>query len=265
MKPNLQRLAALGVTALALTLVTPSVHAATPGFVELSSVGTKVLTRCNPRHLAYQQRCRVNSLPGASGFALVASRSSDIVKNDVVIGTLHDRVWKHADGTHIFGAQIRLNANAYDLTGLSFNANDFFRQVLEDKRVSVAYFQGTSTKALKRAGRTLQGLHEVPPEEEEEEATGVAALDAAADATNEPIDFVGPSQPVRDNDWVDFRIDANAAETTGRSSPHSPWLLVRTRAPAGFSVQPFAIRLLSSDFADSSEFVEIYLAGYQPN
>lgn len=252
--------------ACALTAFPASAHAASPGFVTLSSSGDKVMTRCNPRSLPYQQRCRVDSLPGESGYTLVASRTSDIVKNDVVIGKLLDRVWKHANGTHIFGAQIQLNAQPYDLTGLSFNANDLFRQVLEDKAVSIAYYQGTSKKALKRAGRTLQGLHEVPPvDDDEEEPDGDDAVNASADARNEPADYTGRARPVRDNDWVDFRIDANAAEVRGPSSAHSPWLLVKTKAPAGYAVKPFAIRLLSSDFPDSSQFTEIYLSGYQPN
>lgn len=260
-KPRLgATLATLALAGLALPAT-----AASPGFVSLSAAGEKVMTRCNPRHLAAQNRCRVSGLPGESGYALVASRSSDIVKNDVVIGRLLDRVWKHSNGTHIFGAQIQLNANAYDLTGLSFNANDLFRQVLPGQAVAIAYYQSSAKKALKRAGRTLQGLNEVPPPDDDEEAANVAAVDASADAANEPIDYVGPEQPERDNGWVDFRIDANAAEARGVSSAHSPWLLVRTKAPRGYAVQPFAIRLLSSDFEDSSEFTEIYLSGYRPN
>lgn len=263
MKNPIRTLVTHVVALLAIGSAGTAAQAASPGFVALSSVGDKVLTRCNPRHLAAQNRCRVGSLPGESGYTLVASRVTDIVKNDVVIGRLLDRVWKRADGTHIFGAQVQLNASAFDLTGLSFNANDLFRQVLEDKPVSIAYFQGTSKKALKKAGRTQQGLNEVPPPEEE--VVGVAAVDIAADAVNEAIDFVGPVQPVRDNAWVDFRIDANAAEPAGPSSAHSPWLLVKTKAPAGYSIQPFAIRLLNSDFPDSSQFTEIFLSGYQPN
>ncbi|MDT7838409.1 hypothetical protein [Aquabacterium sp. OR-4] len=263
MNHSIRCVAAQLLSALCLAGAGAAAQAATPGFVSLSADGEKVLTRCNPRHLAAQNRCRVSSLPGEAGYTLVASRSADIVKNDVVIGKLFDRVWKRADGMHIFGAQLQLNANAYDLNGLSFNANDLFRQVLEAQPVAVAYLQGTAKKALKKAGRTLQGLHEVPPPDED--AEGLASVDAAADAVNEPIDFVGPAQPERHNGWVDFRIDANAAETSGPSSAHSPWLLVKTRAPAGFSVQPFAIRLLSSDFPDSSQFTEIFLSGYQPH
>ena len=233
-------------------------QAAPPGFVTLSSSGDKVMTRCNPRHLAAQNRCRVTSLPGESGYTLVASRTSDIVKNEIVVGKLQDRVWKHSNGTYIFGAQVQMNTNVFDLT-------DLFRQVLPGQSVAVAYFQGTATKALKRSGRTLQGLNEVPPPADEEAAAGVASVDSAADATNEPPDFVGPQRPLRDNAWVDFRIDANAAEAAGPSSADSPWLLVKTKAPAGYSIQPFAIRVLNSDFPDSSEFTEIFLSGYRPN
>jgi len=164
MKHRFHVLAAGAALVLATTFNGGAVaHAASPGFVALTSTGNKVMTRCNPRNLSFQDRCRVGSLPGESGYSQVASRSSDIIKNDVVIGKLLDRVWKHSNGTYIFGAQIQLNANAYDLTGLAFNANDLFRQVLEDKAVSIAYYQSTAKKALKRAGRTLQGLHEVPP------------------------------------------------------------------------------------------------------
>ncbi|URI06561.1 hypothetical protein MW290_11675 [Aquincola tertiaricarbonis] len=265
------RLPARLAVALALAATAGTPWAASPGFVTLSADGERVMTRCNPRNLAAQQRCRVASLPGEAGYTLVASRSSAVVKNDVVIGQLLDRVWKRSsDGSHIFGLQLQLNANAYDLTGLSFNANDVFRQVREDKAVAIAYYPGSALKALKKAGRTLQGLNEVPPvddddDDADEQAAGVAAVDAAADAGNEPIDYTGPRRPLRNNGWVDFRIDANAAEPQGPSSAHSPWLLVRTKAPAGYSVQPFAIRLLSSDFPDSSQFTELYLSGYQPD
>ncbi|MBQ1763442.1 MAG: hypothetical protein IIZ92_11140 [Aquincola sp.] len=263
-KPRLPPRLAVAL-ALAATAGTP--WAASPGFVTLSADGERVMTRCNPRHLAAQQRCRVASLPGEAGYTLVASRSSAVVKNDVVIGQLLDRVWKrNSDASFIFGLQLQLNANAYDLTGLSFNANDVFRQVREDKAVAIAYYPGSALKALKKAGRTLQGLNEVPPvDDDDEDAAGVAAVDAAADAHNEPIDDTGPRRPLRNNGWVDFRIDANAAEPQGLSSAHSPWLLVRTKAPAGYSVRPFAIRLLSSDFPDASQFTELYLSGYQPD
>lgn len=264
MEYRLHVLAAGAALAVAASFASPTAQAASPGFVPLTSSG-KVMTRCNPRNLAQQNRCRVASLPGEDGYTLVASRTSDIVKNDVVIGKLLDKVWKHPNGNYIFGAQLQLNANPFDLTNLSFNANDLFRQVLTDKPVSIAYFQSTAKKALKRAGRTLQGLNEVPPEDDEDDATGVASVDAAADANNEPPDYVGPAKPVRDNQWVDFRIDANAKEVSGPSSAQSPWLLVKTKAPAGYALKSFAIRLLSSDFADASEFTEIYLSGYQPN
>jgi len=246
------------VAALAVVCGGTAAQAAPLGFVTLSGSGDQVLTRCNPRHLAQRYRCRVASLPGESGYTLVAARSSDIVKNDVVIGRLLDRVWRRADGSHILGAQIQLNASAFDLTGLSFNANDLFRRVRDDRPVAVAYYQGSATKALQKAGRTLQGLNELAPEPEDE-------TDAEADVGDEAFDFTGAQQPLRDNAWVDFRIDANAAETSGTSSAHSPWLLVKTKAPAGVSLQAFAIRLLSSDFADASQFTEIFLPAYQPN
>ena len=196
------------VAALAVVCGGTAAQAAPLGFVTLSGSGDQVLTRCNPRHLAQRYRCRVASLPGESGYTLVAARSSDIVKNDVVIGRLLDRVWRRADGSHILGAQIQLNASAFDLTGLSFNANDLFRRVRDDRPVAVAYYQGSATKALQKAGRTLQGLNELAAEPEDE-------IDSASDLGDAAFDFTGALQPLRDNAWVDFRIDANAAEVSG--------------------------------------------------
>lgn len=221
----------------ACALLLQPVNAGDEGYRTLSSSGSNVLQSCNPDNSAYCDRCRVKSLPGASGFSQVASRSSDIVKNDVVIGTLYERVWRSSNGQVIFGSRIVLNDSPYNLSGLSFNANDLMRQVLASKGVDIAYYMpGDPAKAVKYAGRTVQGLNE--------------------------YDTV---QPARDNGWVDFGIDTNAAEPSGPSAAGSPWLLARTTAPAGYSVQPFAIRILNSDVQDLSEATEIFLSGYQPN
>lgn len=225
------------------------------GYVTVSSSGDHVLTRCNPRNLSYQDRCRVDSLPGLPGYTQKASRSVAIVVNDVTIGTLYDRVWTDTQGNTIFGMRIQLNANAFDLTGEAYNVNDLFRQMLANQPGAIAYQMGPSTKALKKAGRTVQGLNEPPPDEAEE---GTDEVNAAADNT-------GNAQPTRNNGWIDFRIDANAAELSGPSSASSPWLLLKTKAPAGYSVKPFAVRALSSDYDDLSRTRELFLSGYQPN
>lgn len=235
---------AIAMAAAVCALAPLQAHAA--GFVPLSDVGDDIMANCNPNNRPNLDRCRVTSLPGIAGYTLAASRSSPIVKNDVTIGTLSDRVWKDRSGNFIFGTRVQLNAQAYNLSGLSFNANDVFRQVLADKAVAIAYSSTPGSKALIAAGRTVQGLNEAPEP------------DPTADP---PI----PGGLERDNGWVDFSVDVNAAEQLGPSAPNSPWLLVRTRAPAGFSIQPFALRILSSDFEDFSEFEEIFLSGYQPN
>lgn len=237
--------------AAAAAMSLPAAHAK-EGFVPLSERGKKVLVGCNPSNAASVTRCKVAELPGEPGYTLVASNSAPIVKNDVQVGTLHDSVWANDAGDHIFGMQVELNAEPYDLSGLSFNVNDLFRRVLEDEPASVAYQLGAATKALQKAGRTLQGLKEPDPEEDDDERAA-------------PQGLFYRNQPIRNNEWVDFRIDANANEPSGTSSASSPWLLVKTRAPAGFALQPFAIRALSSDVADPSQIVEIYLPGYQPN
>lgn len=250
----------IGLAAVA-GLVLSAGAAQAAGYVDLPSAGEKVMKRCNPRNVADNDRCRVASLPGESGYTLKSSRSVPIVINDVTVGTLDDRVWKASGDQHIFGMRVRLNAAAYDLTGLSLNVNDLFRQILAAQPAAIAYTPGSSlaTKALKRSGRTLQGLNELPPEEDDEEAEGGTEAAAAA------ADYTGPEQPVRNNGWVDFRVDANAAEVSGPSSAYSPWVLVKTKAPAGYAVKSFAVRVLSSDFDDVSEHLNVYLSGYQPN
>ncbi len=52
------------------------------------------------------------------------------MKNDVTVGTFYDKVWRNNSHpkppppAHIFGMRIVLNADQWDPSGLSFNAND---------------------------------------------------------------------------------------------------------------------------------------------
>lgn len=208
------------------------------GFETLSASGANVLKTCNPTNSSGVTTCKVTSLPGESGFDLVASRSAPIIINGVSVGTQLEKVWRHCTDKKlfIFGVRVQMNANQWDETGAAFNVNDVLRQVRTDKGVEVAYFAGSpaATKLLKAAGRTFSGLNE---------------YDTA--------------KPPRNNAWVDFRIDANAAEASGPSSPNSPWLLTKTRAPEGYSLQDFALRLLNSENEDVDQN-SIYALGYQP-
>lgn len=208
------------------------------GFETLSANGANVLKTCNPTSSSGVTLCKVTSLPGESGFDLVASRSAPIIINGVSVGTQLEKVWRHCTDKKlfIFGVRVQMNANQWDETGAAFNVNDVLRQVRTDKAVEVAYFAGSpaATKLLKAAGRTFAGLNE---------------YDTA--------------KPPRNNAWVDFRIDANAAEASGPSSPNSPWLLTKTRAPEGYSLQDFALRLLNSENEDVDQN-SIYALGYQP-
>lgn len=208
------------------------------GFERLTKHSGPVLKACNPGDSASNTVCRVTGLPGESGYQLVASRSAPLVRNETVVGTLYEKVWRHQGDTklYIFGVRLQLNAEASDSSGLAFNVNDLFRQTLPKKIVSVAYQQATATKALRRAGRTVQGLNE----------------------------YEG-AQPERNNAWVGFRIDANAAEPQGPSSASSPWLLAKTRAPKGVEINDFGVRLLNSQFADPlADAYDLFVAGYRP-
>ena len=212
--------------------------ASAAGFKKLSKAGESVLTECNPTSSGASHRCKVTSLPGEPGYSLVASRSAPLIYNDIEIGQVNERVWRNVakPKLYIFGVRVIMNANQWDSSGASFNVNDLFRQTLPGKKVSVAYFLDGATEALHAAGRTVQGLNEFEEDE-----------------------------PERDNTWVDFRIDANAADPDGTSSARSPWLLTKTRAPTGISLNELGLRVLNSDVADPLDAVAFFTTSYQPN
>jgi hypothetical protein len=212
--------------------------ASAAGFEKLAKRGDSVLTRCNPTSASWNHRCKVTSLPGEPGYSLVAARSAPLIYNDIEIGTVSERVWRNVakPKLYIFGVRVIMNSNQWDSSGSAFNVNDLFRQTRPGKAVSVAYFLDGATEALHEAGRTVQGLNE----------------------------FEG-DEPERDNTWVDFRIDANAADPDGTSSARSPWLLTKTRAPTGISLNALGLRVLNSDVADPFDAVDFYTTSYQPN
>ena len=203
------------------------------GFERLSKFGDTVLKHCNPNNVVANTECRVASLPGETGYLLVASRSAPLIINEITVGTTQERVWRHHSDTtlYIFGTRVTLNANAWDESGSAFSVSDLFRRSLPGRAVAVAYHLDGAATALKVAGRTVQGAGEVET-----------------------------PQPLRDNTWVASRIAANgaAAAAGGR---RSPWLLVKTRAPQGIEVDPFAIRSLNSAAVD---LTELFSGGYQP-
>jgi hypothetical protein len=214
-----------------LALSALPIQAAIAGdFTKLSKSGEEVLTDCTPQ-------CKVTSLPGESGYTLVAARSAPLIYNDVTIGTAYEKVWRKQANpkVHIFGLRVVLNTNEWDSSGAAFNINDLFRQAKPGRKVSVAYFLDGATKPLYEAGRTIQGLNEYEEDE-----------------------------PERDNAWVDFRVDVNAAELEGPSSAKSPWLLMKTRAPDGIELNPFGLRVLNSDFEDFFDLVDLFTTSYQP-
>ncbi len=231
------RFGVIGCLGTAATLLALG-QAQAAGFESLSNAGGTVLKVCNPSSSGSVTACKVTSLPGESGFDLVSSRSSPLLINGVTVGTQHEKVWRHCTDRklYIFGVRLQMNAEQWDDSGAAFNVNDLIRQTRTDESVKVAYQVGSpaATKLLKYAGRTYSGLNEYDE-----------------------------AQPERNKAWVDFRIDANAAESSGRSSPNSPWLLMRTRAPEGFAVKDFAMRLLNSE-DESRDQNSIITAGYQP-
>ena len=220
----------------ALLSLAAALPAAAGGFVTLPATrGADVLAACNPSNDPGNTTCQVTSLPEAPDYALVASRTAPLIVNDVTVGSLSEKVWRQAsDKTQfIFGVQVQVNADAWDSSGLSFNVNDVFRRTLPRQAVAVAYYLDAATKPLLQAGRTKQGLGE----------------------------YTNP-QPQLSPTWADLRIDVNAADPDGMSSPNSPWLLVKTTAPLGAALNSFGIRLLNSEAGDGA--FELFTSGYQP-
>jgi hypothetical protein len=212
--------------------------AAAAGFVTLpATYGSDVLTACNPTNDPGNTTCQVTSLPGEAGYVMVASRTAPLIINDVTIGTLSEKVWRQSsDKTQfIFGVQVQVNTAAWDSSGVPFNVNDVFRRTLPKQPVAVAYYLGAATKPLLLTGRTKRGLNE----------------------------YTNPQPPLSPT-WADLRVDVNAADPDGNSSPDSPWLLVKTTAPIGAVLDSFGVRLLNSDFADVSSAVDLFTSGYQP-
>ena len=203
------------------------------GFEPLTRLTDDVLKDCNPGNAAGNTKCRVTSLPGEDGYLLAASRSAPLIINDITVGTLQERVWRHCVDTtmYIFATRVTLNGNAWDESGAAFNVNDVFRRSLPGRAVAVAYFPDGATVALKKAGRTVQGQDEFET-----------------------------AEPERDNTWVASRVAAKGGAAAA-GARRTPWLLVKTRAPKGIEVDPFAIRSLNSSTVD---LTELFSGGYQP-
>lgn len=257
--PRPQRRVAAAL-ALALGWALAGTALADGGFAKLPRYGDEVLRWCNPQGDPDKPRCRVAALPGEPGYTQAAARTVGIHKNGVSVGRLFESVWTDGTGNVIFAMRIRLNANLYDETGKAFTVTEMFRQVLPTQNVSVAYVASDTGGALKVAGRTRKGLNELPDEDDDDDGDGDG--DRVGAAVDDDDDDHGPA---RDNGWVNFRATTSAADLPAGKLATSAWMLVKTRAPNGWSVQPFAIRLLESSSEDVSEHVDLYLSGYQPN
>ena len=171
--------------------------------------------------------------------ALVAFQTGvTISANGFNVGTLEDRVWKRVGSTeHIFGMRISLNSSLWKeptddnmglpgtngcdgQTGQHFEVNDMFRNGYAGKTgLTVAFRESTiaaSEEGLFVSGRTQQGRAVVP-----------VGGDAA-----------------RDNDWVNFRTDANFADPDPTTRGNTKWMYVKTTSTkTAWSVTASALRL----------------------
>ena len=248
---HFQSLSVLSVAAVVAAI--PAAASAAMVTVPVPGGANTTLTTCNPKiNLDTPSEtqdpsvttCKVNGLPGSAslpGYILKSSRTANIVVNGVTVGTLYDRVWCLGTGTtcngtntYMLGLRARMNANAWNPSGLSFEINDFFRTIRSGASVDSGYFMGTvvggtnadtaaARKYLEFTGRTLKGLFE-----------------PSTSAQNNPV-------KVTNNAWIDFRADANINDPDSNppfsySSEWSPWLLVRQNCPTGYNTTPQALK-----------------------
>ena len=192
--------------------------------------------------------------------ALVAFQTGvTISANGFNVGTLEDRVWKRVGSSteHIFGMKISLNSNPWtepadDNMGLAgtngcnsqagqqFEVNDMFRNGYTGKTgLTVAFRESTTSPAeegLFVSGRTEQGRAVVPP--------GGSA--------------------VRDNDWVNFRTDANFADPDPTTRGNTKWMYVKTTSTKTvWSVTASALRLEEGGEEGQCKY-RITLSGFKP-
>lgn len=255
------------------------------GFEALSDVGTPVLRQCTgipdpvtgiaptPTQcdaeipgpaivpdLTLNGSANGSAFPGQAGtWALVAAQTGvSIMANGTLVGTLEDRVWKRVGSTeHIFGMRIVLNSNTWtepndDNLGLAgtnncnlqsgqfFEVNDMFRNGFTGKTgLTVAFRLSTvadSEEGLFVSGRTNQGRAQV--------AVG-------ADA-------------VRNNDFVNFRTDANFNDPDPTTRGNSKWMYVKTTsAKTVWSASASALRLEEGGEESQCKY-RVTLNGFKP-
>lgn len=253
------------VAAAALSLAAAPSHAV--GFETVTSAGAPVLTLCagiesspNPTNNV----CRVfgnlpqgrfaGTLAGRQGlWRLVRSNlGQNIVANGTVIGRLDDQVWQRNNtNEYVFGMRVTL-VNAQWTPPASvcgsatqpdyFEINDMFRSGFgAAQNLSVAYRQGNAEEGAWLAGRTAQGL-------------------------NQYAGSPGGLNPLRNNNFVDFRTDVNFEDPDGTSVFNSSFMLVTATLPNGVSTNPVAnaVRLYQGGEEGQCQF-SVNLSGFQPN
>ena len=202
-----------------------------------------------------------SAFPGQAGtWALVAAQTGVAISaNGSNVGTLEDRVWKRVGSTeHIFGMKISLNSGLWTeptddnlglintdggcngQTGQQFEVNDMFRNGYTGKTsLTVAFRESTTSPAeegLFVSGRTQQGRAVVPP--------------------------VGSA--VRDNNWVNFRTDANFADPDPTTRGNTKWMYVKTTSTkTTWSVTASALRLEEGGEEGQCKY-RITLSGFVP-
>lgn len=201
-----------------------------------------------------------SAFPAQAGtWALVAAQTGvSISANGTVVGTLEDRVWKRVGSTeHIFGMRIVMNNITWtepnnDNMGLAgnggcnlqagqyFEVNDMFRNGYATKTGMTVAFRESSTspaeEGLFLSGRTDKGLAVTP---------------------------VG-TQPVRNNDFVNFRTDVNIDDPDTTDRANSKWMYVKTTsAKTAWSVSASAIRLEEGGEEGQCKY-RITLNGFKP-
>lgn len=194
-----------------------------------------------------------------AGNILKASRTAPIVVNGVTVGTLYDRVWClgtgttcNATNTYTLGMRIRLNANAWNPTGRSYEVNDIFRAIRAAAAANVAYYRG-SANPLPTSSPAIPPFPATTPDPGTNANTASSYKDLEVVARTlqglfEPAGSAQYANKATNNAWIDFRVDVNKNDDDinppwSYNSEWSPWLLVRQSCPSGFNATPQALKV----------------------
>ena len=142
---------------------------------------------------------------------------------------------------------MRLNANAWNPTGSSFEINDFFRAIRAAASADVAYYRGSANPLPTVA--PFPATQPVPGTSPETASSykDLEVVSRTLQGLFEPSGSAQYANKTTNNAWINFRADANkndpdVAIPFSYNSEWSPWLVVRQVCPSGYNATPQALK-----------------------